>query len=354
VVKNDKSAEQADRLSGELSEEENTLSGKEVKYFDDVVMGATCIGVKAGHTHAIFSRQEGGLISLRIKGLETVEKVPTLEFFRAATDNDKGNRFPVTSAIWQGISQMQRSDAVKVIYELRDGRKLDGTVTPDEFILSKTDELYGTGLKGAEFAKNIAAVEIICHYTFYTNPVSDGEIIYRMLPDGTIECQGRFNGKEGLPDMAVFGINITMDKMFDRMEFYGRGPEENYNDRCAGAKLGIYKGRVSDNVTPYLDPQECGNRHDVRYVKVVDEFGHGLRIDALDKPFDMTVLPYSQQELQSAYKINDLPVGRYTYVRILGAARGVCGDDSWGAPVYPEYCVSANKEQRVAFAIKGL
>lgn len=65
----------------------------EVKYFDDVVMGAVCIGVKAGHTHAIFSRQEGGLISFRVKGLETIEKVPTLEFFRAATDNDKGNAF---------------------------------------------------------------------------------------------------------------------------------------------------------------------------------------------------------------------------------------------------------------------
>ena len=175
-----------------------------------------------------------------------------------------------------------------------------------------------------------------------------------MLPDGSIECEGSFNGKEELPEPAVFGINLTMDKMFDRMEFYGRGPEENYNDRCAGAKLGIYKGRVADNVTPYLDPQECGNRHDVRYVKVVDEFGHGIRVDAVDKPFDMTVLPCSQQELQSAYKINDLPAARYTFVRILGAARGVGGDDSWGAPVHPEYCVSAEKEQSVAFTIRGL
>lgn len=326
----------------------------EAKCFDDVVMGATCIGVKAGNTHAIFSRQEGGLISLRCKGLEMIEKVPGLEFFRAATDNDKGNRFPVTSAVWQGISQMQRSDKVKVEYELRDGRVLDGTVTPDEFILDKSDELYGTGLKGTEYAKDIAAVKISCHYTFYTNPQSEGEIVYRMLPDGSIECRGHFGGKEGLPEPAVFGINLTMDKMFDRMEFYGRGPEENYNDRCAGAKLGIYKGSVVDNVTPYLDPQECGNRHDVRYVKVVDEFGHGLRIDACGTPFDMTVLPCTQQELQSAYKINDIPDTRYTHVRILGAARGVGGDDSWGAPVYPEYCVSAEKELDVAFVIRGL
>lgn len=355
VVKKSKSAKEEQEGRQSVAEgSDKAQQDNEVKYFDDVVMGATCIGVTAGHTHAIFSRQEGGLISFRVKGLETIEKVPTLEFFRAATDNDKGNAFPVTSAVWQGVSQMQRCDGVKVVYELRDGRELDGTVTPDEFILDRTDALYGTGFKGAEFAKSIAAVKIICHYTFYTNPVSDGEVAYRMLPDGSVECTGRFNGREGLPQMAVFGVNITMDKMFDRMEFYGRGPEENYNDRCAGAKLGIYKGRVADNVTPYLDPQECGNRHDVRYVKVVDEFGHGLRIDALEKPFDMTVLPCSQQELQSAYKINDLPDTRYTFVRILGAARGVGGDDSWGAPVYPEYCVSAEKEQRAAFTIRGL
>ena len=326
----------------------------EAKCFDDVVMGATCIGVKAGNMHAIFSRQEGGLISLRCKGLEMIEKVPGLEFFRAATDNDKGNRFPVTSAVWQGISQMQRCDNVKVEYEMRDGSVIDGTVMPEEFITDKSDKLYGTGLKGAEYAKNIAAVKISCHYTFYTNPQSEGGIVYRMLPDGSVECRGHFDGKEGLPESAVFGIGITMDKMFDRMEFYGRGPEENYNDRCAGAKLGIYKGSVVDNVTPYLDPQECGNRHDVRYVKVVDEFGHGIRIDAVNAPFDMTVLPCTQQELQSAYKINDIPDARYTHVRILGAARGVGGDDSWGAPVYPEYCVSAEKEQNVDFVIRGL
>ena len=326
----------------------------EAKCFDDVVMGATCIGVKAGNMHAIFSRQEGGLISLRCKGLEMIEKVPGLEFFRAATDNDKGNRFPVTSAVWQGISQMQRCDNVKVEYEMRDGSVIDGTVMPEEFITDKSDKLYGTGLKGAEYAKNIAAVKISCHYTFYTNPQSEGGIVYRMLPDGSVECRGHFDGKEGLPEPAVFGIGITMDKMFDRMEFYGRGPEENYNDRCAGAKLGIYKGSVVDNVTPYLDPQECGNRHDVRYVKVVDEFGHGIRIDAVNAPFDMTVLPCTQQELQSAYKINDIPDARYTHVRILGAARGVGGDDSWGAPVYPEYCVSAEKEQNVDFVIRGL
>ena len=326
----------------------------EAKCFDDVVMGATCIGVKAGNMHAIFSRQEGGLISLRCKGLEMIEKVPGLEFFRAATDNDKGNRFPVTSAVWQGISQMQRCDNVKVEYEMRDGSVIDGTVMPEEFITDKSDKLYGTGLKGAEYAKNIAAVKISCHYTFYTNPQSEGGIVYRMLPDGSVECRGHFDGKEGLPEPAVFGIGITMDKMFDRMEFYGRGPEENYNDRCAGAKLGIYKGSVADNVTPYLDPQECGNRHDVRYVKVVDEFGHGIRIDAVNAPFDMTVLPCTQQELQSAYKVNDIPDARYTHVRILGAARGVGGDDSWGAPVYPEYCVSAEKEQNVDFVIRGL
>ena len=342
-------AHEKEAVTGQINASDNAD-----ECFTDVVMGATCIGVKAAHTHAIFSRQEGGLISLRVKGLETVEKVPTFEFFRAATDNDKGNRFPVTSAVWQGVSQMQRCDGVKVVYEMRDGREIDGTVTPDEFILDKNDGLYGRGLKGAESAKNIAAVRVICHYTFYTNPVSDGEISYRMLPDGSIECVGSFNGKEGLPEPAVFGINLTMDKMFDRMEFYGRGPEENYNDRCAGAKLGIYKGRVADNVTPYLDPQECGNRHDVRYVKVVDEFGHGIRVDAMDKPFDMTVLPCSQQELQSAYKINDLPDTRYTYVRILGAARGVGGDDSWGAPVYPEYCVRADGKLEVAFIIRGL
>lgn len=329
-------------------------SSKEQDSFEDIVMGATCIGVKAGNTHAIFSRQEGGLVSLRCKGLELIERIPRLEFFRAATDNDRGNNFPVESALWQGVSQMQRCDRVTVEYEMKDGRVIDGTVTPDEFILEKSHSLYGTGLKGADNAKLIAAVRFTCHYTLYTNPATEASIIYRMTPDGRIECTGKYKGQPGLPQMAVFGIGFAMDKVFERMEFYGRGPEENYNDRCQGAKLGIYKGTVGDNVTPYLDPQECGNRHDVRYLKVVDEFGHGLRIDAVDRSFDMTVLPYTEYELQTAYKINDLPKPRFTHVRILGAARGVGGDDSWGAPVYPEYCVRADEDQEVRFTVRGL
>lgn len=327
---------------------------EEAPDFADVVMGAVCIGVKTRTMEAVFSRQEGGMISLSCKGLEMIERVPRLTFFRAATDNDKGNNFAAESALWMGISQLQRCDKVTVEYELKDGRVLDGTRGCGEFLLSKGDEGYGTGLKGGELAKLIAAVKIRCHYTLYTNPAAEGEITYRMTPEGRIECAGHYTGKPGLPGLPVFGVTFGMDRSFGRIEYYGRGPEENYNDRCKGARLGIYKGRAEDNVTPYLNPQECGNRHDVRWVKVVDEFGHGIRIDAVERPFDMTVLPYTAFELQNACKVNQLPAPQLTHVSILGAARGVGGDDSWGAPVHEEFCVQSDREQRVEFVITGL
>ena len=65
----------------------------------------------------------------------------------------------------------------------------------------------------------------------------------------------------------------------------------------------------------------------------------GLRFEALDRPFAFSVLPYSAMELENAAHGNELPEDAYTFVTIAGAVRGVGGDDSWGAPVYPEYCI---------------
>ena len=322
--------------------------------FDDVIMGNGCIGIKTAGVHAVFSRWDGGIISYKYNGNELVENVPSLTFWRAPTDNDKGNGFASDSGIWSGVTSYPRRAEWKIEYEMRDGRVLDGTVCCDEFILTESDPLYGTGLKGKEFAKQISKVIFTYTHRLSTCPETECVVKYTAVPGGKIYVHAEYHGVEGAPDMAQFGILMTVDRKYDRMEFYGKGPEENYSDRCMGARTGVFRKAVKDNLTPYLDPQECGNRHDVRWVKVTDELKHGIMIEAVHRNFDMKVLPNSWQEIQSAYKVNYLPSGRLTYIEILGANRGVGGDDSWGAPVHDEFRVKGSENQSVDFVFYGV
>ncbi len=106
-------------------------------------------------------------------------------------------------------------------------------------------------------------------------------------------------------------------------------------------------------MSPYLMPQECGNRTGCRWLKVDDGEGNRLVFTAGNpSAFQAGVLPYTAEELEMAYHWDELPSPQYTNVCIYSAMRGVGGDDSWGAPVYPEYCISGEEDQVLRFTVK--
>ncbi len=85
---------------------------------------------------------------------------------------------------------------------------------------------------------------------------------------------------------------------------------------------------------------------DVRWMEV-----EGLRFEAAKKPFSFSILPYSAMELELAMHEKELPEDEYTYVTIAGALRGVGGDDSWGAPVHPEYTIDSGQELEFEYVV---
>ncbi len=95
---------------------------------------------------------------------------------------------------------------------------------------------------------------------------------------------------------------------------------------------------------PYLVPEETGNRTGVRWVKVTDDTGRGLLIEApLDEEIEFSALPYTPDELESALHPQDLPPVQRTILRMSSRQMGVGGDDSWGAPVHPEFMLPADE-----------
>lgn len=175
-----------------------------------------------------------------------------------------------------------------------------------------------------------------------------------------------YEGVKGLSPMPEFGFMFKLNADYDRVTYYGLGPEENYCDRAAGARLGVYTREVKDNVEQYLVPQETGNRTGVRWAKVTDRRGRGMEFRAADftdskdsfasRPgtMEFSAIPYTPEQMEEAMHPYELPKVQFTVVRCILKHMGVAGDDSWGARTHEEYLVPSNKPLHFAFEFKGI
>lgn len=285
----------------------------------EIIRGDVNIGVRGKGFYAMFSRSEGGLVSLVYEGKEHLIRAPRLTFWRAPTDNDRGWNMGAVSSQWlaAAVGQTQLSDRFSVTEPEREGR-------------------------------------VKIHYEFETacKPSFVCTVDYLVDADGCIEVEARYPGVSGMGLMPLFGMEFKMKKAYRNFRYYGYGPEENYRDRCCGAKLGVYSSTSQENVSPYLVPQECGNRTGIRWLEVYAADGEGIRFSAAEQPFEGSVLPYSAMELSAASHQEELPESYYNWVRILADQTGVGGDDSWGALPHEEDCIDAEKPMTLRFKIR--
>ena len=273
----------------------------------------SCIGVHGEGFSMLFDKREGGLTSLVYGGREYIVRVPKVSFWRAPTDNDNGAATPVKCAVWNLCSRY-------------------ASHLPAKF----------TAEEGEDFYK----------LTFvFATPYFEYKVIYTANFDGSLKVRAEYPGAENMPVLPVFAVDIRLGKEYGDFTYYGLGPQENYSDRLCGARLGVFKSTVQSNLSGYLNPQECGNRTGVRYIKVHNEKGEGLSFSKTVLPFEMSVLPYSAYELENALHLYELSVPAYTWVRIAAKQMGVGGDDSWGAPVHSEYLIPSDKPICLEFVI---
>lgn len=284
-----------------------------------VVCGDVNVGVKGRGFSALFSKSEGGIISLVYGGEEYITRVPKLTFHRASTDNDKGMQVPYRDSGWMAAS-------------------LGMHFVSDSFRMEQR--------KGA--------VEISVEYEAKYPESFRSRVKYRMDADGELEMHLFYPGIETEEFIPLFGMDIKMKKKKNRFRYYGFGPGENYSDRMRGSRLGLHQSTAEENLARYLIPQECGNREGVRYLELFDEKGKGIRLETLKEPFSASILPYSSYELENAMHMEELPNSNYTWVRIMAKQTGVGGDDSWGAPVHERYKIRADVPLELKFRIRVL
>ena len=154
------------------------------------------------------------------------------------------------------------------------------------------------------------------------------ETVYTVYSNGQIKIDAQFTPKytSVLTLMPVVGMQMTLPEGFENIEFFGRGPYENYNDRCLGSQVGRYRTTVSDNYFDYLVPGETGNRVETRYVAITNSEGFGLLVSTNGTPFEFSALHYTSSALQGPRHLYQVPELAETILRVNAAQYGVGGD----------------------------
>lgn len=296
----------------------------------EIIRSTHNIGIRGAHFEVLFSVLNGGLVSYKYAGREMIESIPKPNFWRAPIDNDCGNLMQMRYAQWK-IASMYLN-----FKDYRDG-------------------IYVGGHQPQLEVKEHSAV-VSYTYVMPTTPMTECHISYEVFGDGRVKTTLTYDPVKELGDMPEFGVMFKFNADYDHVEWYGLGEAETYADRKHGAKLGIYKNMVADNMAHYMVPQECGAKEEVRWAKVTDRKGRGMlfEMDPENGPMMFSALPYTPHEIENAMHPYELPEVHYTVVRAAKGQMGIGGDDSWGSRTHEEYLLKADEKMTFSFVFKGL
>ena len=296
----------------------------------EVIRSTHNIGLRGESFEVLFSGLNGGLASYKYGGKEMIEAIPKPNFWRAPTDNDNGNFMAARYGQWKIAS----------LYATHKDYR---------------ENTYARILEPELEAEDNKA-KVTFTYILPTTPNAQCRLSYEVDGDGRVKTTLSYDPVKELGDMPEFGVMFKLSADYDHLEWYGLGPAETYADRCKGARLGVYRNLVKDNMAAYIVPQECGAKTGVRYAKVTDRKGRGMlfEMDPNCGPMMFSALPYTPHELENARHPYELPEVHYTVVRAALGQMGVGGDDSWGSPTHPEYLLKAEKKMEFSFSFRGI
>lgn len=254
-----------------------------------------------------FDKRSGTISNYVFNSIKLIEKGPELNFWRPPTDNDFGNEMPKISGVW---------------------RKAGENRILCRFEVKKLSE---------------HSVEIFVDYDL-PDVKSKFNASYTILVNGEVTVKNDFITNEPkFPEIPRFGVKMVLPKGFEQLEYYGRGPQENYCDRNTAANVGIYSSTVKDQYFPYVSPQENGNKTDIRWMAFRNE-DIGLMVVGMPL-LSISALHYAiedlSQESRGSKHTIDLPKRDEIYVNIDLKQRGVGGDDSWWSKPHSQYCLLA-------------
>ncbi len=272
-----------------------------------IVDGNFSIALKNKNFSLRFSKEHGEIESYEVKGKEIFKQGPQINFWRPPNDNDFGAGLQRKLEQWKDSTS--KAQFISIKYELRNE----------------------AGWASVIVEKSLFNGDAFLTQTFYV----DGA--------GTLQVENNFRATKGdHPMLFKFGNHIKLPTDFVNIEWYGRGPWENYWDRKTAAFVGDYSGAIADQYYPYIRPQESGNKTDVRWAKLTRQDGSGITIASTDTLLNIEALPYSPEELfpgmeKDQTHSEELVPDDAVHLDVDLQQMGVGGINSWGALPLEKY-----------------
>lgn len=252
-----------------------------------------------------FDVEKGSLIGYAVGNNNLISNGPIPSFWRAPTDNDIGAGYNSKLRAWRNAFE----EAAVVNTEVRK----EGV----HYLVTIVKDL----LKGD----------------------AQSTITYRIYPDGSITVKNNFKAIKGSHKLLMrAGNNVELNKNLNQINFYGRGPWENYWDRKSASLIGLFKQTLDEQYFPYARPQESGNKSDIRWVSLTDKKGKGVKFEFIDSLLNFSALPYSLDDLdpeveKKQYHSGELTKREKIYMHIDLNQIGLQGIDSWGSQPLKQY-----------------
>ena len=254
-----------------------------------------------------FDKQNGYLSKYQVNGLDMMKEGSYLKpnFWRAPTDNDFGAYLQRRYAVW-------KNPTIKLV-------SLQQRIADQQAIIEAAYELPEVSAK--------------LSLTYVINNEGTMKVTQKMTADKNAKVANMFR----------FGMQMQMPRSFDQVEYYGRGPVENYIDRKGNADLGIYRQSVAEQFYSYIRPQENGTKSDLRWWKTLNVSGHGIQVVAAE-PFSASALHYTIESLDEGThkqqghspEVEEADLTNFCFDLIQA---GLGCEDSWGRIARPEYQV---------------
>lgn len=229
------------------------------------------------------------------------------EFWRAPTDNDYGASLQKELKVWKNPVMNLKS--------------FDKSEMKDSVVLTATFEMPEV------------KAELVLRYRI--NAVGEVSVTEKMTTDKAAK----------IADLFRYGMVLDLPASFSKLEYYGRGPGENYIDRHSSTFIGKYESDVKDEYYPYIRPQESGNHTDIRYFSIFNPAsGKGITFEGY-APMECSAIPYSIEDLDSGDKkehawgqhSGDLVDKGLTQVHIQQRQYGLGCIDSWMSKPMEKY-----------------
>ena len=231
----------------------------------------------------------------------------TPEFWRAPTDNDYGASLQKKMRVWKNPQMNLKS--------------FDKSESKDSVVLT------------ANFEMPEVKAELMLRYRI--NAAGEVTVTEKMTTDKEAK----------VADLFRYGMQLQMPSSFSKLEYYGRGPEENYIDRHSSSFIGKYEANVKDEYYPYVRPQESGNHTDIRYFSIFNPTtGKGITFEGY-APMECSAIPYLVEDLDAGIEkehawgqhSGDLVEKGLVQLHIQQRQFGLGCIDSWGASPMEKY-----------------